>query len=176
LNGYAWSLVDKLDRDYDEAERYAIAAVKADPDNAAIVDTLAWVYYKQKRYPEALREQQRAVRLGERTRNPFEMAELYYHLGAILEKVDRRSEAIQAYRMSVRARPGFPFPQSQDALRRLVPGYRPEPAPPGRRDPRSSPWPGFGPALPNPFQPDRAPDPIPTPRRSRDPQADTGIL
>jgi rhomboid protease GluP len=134
-NGYAWTLADKLNRSFDEAEKYAKAGLTARPDDAAIVDTLAWIYYKQGRYKEALNEQLRAVKLAERSsaRTPGAMAELWFHLGAIYEKLDKTDEAIVYYTKALDARPRYR--EADEALRRLsgeksVPG---RPAP--RRDP-----------------------------------------
>ncbi len=41
------------DRDLDKAQRYARYAVLAEVDNPTYLDTYAWVYFKQKNYPEA---------------------------------------------------------------------------------------------------------------------------
>lgn len=54
------------DRDLEEAEKLIALALDADPDNVAYVDSMAWVYYRQKRFTEALVEINRCLRLGGR--------------------------------------------------------------------------------------------------------------
>jgi tetratricopeptide (TPR) repeat protein len=103
-NSYAWTLADKLNRDLDEAERYAQLAVRAAPANPAIADTLAWVYYRQGRYQEALGQQLAAVSLAEPGR-PAEAAELHFHLGAIQEALRRNDEARQSYGKALQLQP-----------------------------------------------------------------------
>jgi rhomboid protease GluP len=122
-NNYAWILVDKLNRDLETAEQHALTANRMAPDTAAFVDTLAWVYYKRGRYREALKEQQRAVKLAEAQRDNSAMAELYYHLGAIYEKTGDTDKAIENYARSLRA--DSSFTQAADGLKRLArPGPR----------------------------------------------------
>lgn len=132
-NSYAWGLADQLERDLDKAQEYAQRATDLAPKNPAYVDTLAWVYYKKGRYQEALDLQQFAVREASETdTRPDIRAELYYHLGAILEKLGRRDQAIANYVAALRHAPRFTA--ARVALRRLAPD-RPEAAepPPGRR-------------------------------------------
>jgi membrane associated rhomboid family serine protease/tetratricopeptide (TPR) repeat protein len=101
-NTYAWILVDRLSRDLDEAERHALLATGMVAENAAYLDTLAWVYFHQGRLPEALHTQQRAVAIAERDpRYRQDSGELYYHLGAIHEKLGQAAEAITAYGRAV---------------------------------------------------------------------------
>jgi membrane associated rhomboid family serine protease/tetratricopeptide (TPR) repeat protein len=128
-NGYAWTLVDKLNRDYAEAEKHALEATRLAPQNAAVVDTLAWVYYKQGRYEEALQTQQRAVNLAESPedamggRDAAGMAELYYHLGAIQEQLDQRDAARDNYRKALRFQRDLA--PATEALKRLERGTAP---------------------------------------------------
>jgi len=117
-NTYAWTLVDKLDRDYEEAEREVRRALVDRPNEAAYIDTLAWAYYKQGRYQAALSEQRRA--LEEMKKRPMGGAgEYYYHLAAIYEKLGRKDEAIENYKEALKALPGCPL--STEGLRRLAP-------------------------------------------------------
>lgn len=116
-NGYAWVLADKLNRNLTDAERHAHLALKSEPNNEAILDTLAWVYYKQKRYDDALGQQLKAVRIFESKRNLRSSSELYYHLGAIYEGQGQKSQARFFYTKALES--GFPVPAAATALRRL---------------------------------------------------------
>ncbi len=62
-NGVAWLLAER-GRDLDRALVLARRAVRLKPDAGYIVDTLGWVYYRQKRYDEAERWLIRAVQLS----------------------------------------------------------------------------------------------------------------
>jgi membrane associated rhomboid family serine protease/tetratricopeptide (TPR) repeat protein len=121
-NGYAWILVDKLNRDLETAEEHARVATNAAPNRFSYRDTLAWIYFKQERYPEALAEQREAVRLLEmagQDQRP-DAAELFFHLAVIYERVDEREHALFNYARAVRARPHYP--EAAAALRRLAVG------------------------------------------------------
>ncbi len=52
------------DRDLAEAEKWVKIALAADAENFAYLDSLAWVYYRQKRFPQALTEINQALRLS----------------------------------------------------------------------------------------------------------------
>jgi tetratricopeptide (TPR) repeat protein len=120
-NGYAWTLVDKLNRDLDAAEKGSLVAVQADPKSSAIADTLAWIYYKQGRFQEALTTQQRAIELMQREAfaDAPSRAEIHYHLGAIQEKLGDKADAIANYKFALAQ--GAPCPPAADALERLSP-------------------------------------------------------
>ena len=45
----------------ERAERYIAVALEEEPENGAYLDTLGWIYYRQGRYEEALRELLRAA-------------------------------------------------------------------------------------------------------------------
>jgi tetratricopeptide (TPR) repeat protein len=137
LNQYAWILADKLERDLPEAEQRALEAVRLAPDVGAYADTLAWVYYKQRRYREALQRQIEAVALHER--NPADGSgawEYYYHLGAIYARLGETPAAVRNLRRALTHRPGSP--EVTELLRRLAgpglpaPGVTPSPQTPPR--------------------------------------------
>lgn len=131
-NQSAWILVDKLERDLGRAEKLAAEAVKADPKVPATIDTLAWIYYKQGRYQDALAQQQKALEIV--SRQPLNQnGEYYYHLGAIWEKMGRPREAIANYTLAIQGN----SPPAAEALKRLSPPAPPSatPPPPAKRDP-----------------------------------------
>ncbi len=160
-NGYAWTLVERLNTRLDEAEQHALEAVRLDPKSGTILDTLAWVHYKQGRLEEALREQSRALQLLEREpyRGPEARGELYYHLGAIQEKRGAIRDAVTSYQRAVGAWPEQAG--ALEALRRLN-------APSG--------------SAPSGSAPSGAAPPVAAPRNAapaaprRDPAATRGIL
>jgi rhomboid protease GluP len=132
-NGFAWVLADKLHSRLDEAEKHAQTATRLFPGNAAIIDTLAWIYYHQQRYPQALEEQTKAVRLAEAAGEAD--AELYFHLGAIYEKLGQREDAVKQYKRALRLRPVYP--DAARGLQRLAEPSTPDrtvPAPSGREE------------------------------------------
>lgn len=72
----------------DEAEDLVLRALKYDPENAAYLDTLGWVYFRQTRFPEALDYLSRAARLI--NDDPVVLD----HIGDALRALDRTPEAI----------------------------------------------------------------------------------
>jgi len=91
---YTWA---EMDIYLAEAEELARQAVAAEPVNAAYLDTLAWVYYKHGRFDLALECLQRAVRVPQEGKDPV----LHDHLGDVLWRLGRHSEALEAWRKSV---------------------------------------------------------------------------
>lgn len=49
-------------RDLDRAEKFILQALTVEPESVAYLDSLAWVYYRQRRFPEALQEIGKALR------------------------------------------------------------------------------------------------------------------
>ncbi len=76
-----------LKYDVNKAHNLALKAYKINNGNAAIADTIGWVFYKQERYEEALQV----------LRNAFAMDSsepaIQYHLSATLAKLNRISES-----------------------------------------------------------------------------------
>ncbi|MBT8087284.1 MAG: tetratricopeptide repeat protein [Gammaproteobacteria bacterium] len=87
LNAYGYTLADRTDR-YAEAEKLIKKAIKRDPDNPAIIDSLGWVMFKLGRAEEALVELQRAY-------DAFDDHEVAAHLVEVLVALDRRDDAMQ---------------------------------------------------------------------------------
>lgn len=136
-NNAAWVLVDKLERDLEKAERYALRANTLEPNNSAYVDTLAWIYYKQGRLDDALKQQLRAVNLMQGELSPLPglseaRGELYYHLGAIYEKQGKLNDARASYHRALAAQANNQ--PAREGLRRLEPAPTPEgiPGAPGK--------------------------------------------
>lgn len=82
--GYTWA---DRGENLEQAEVYIREAVFLRPDDMNILDSLAWVLYRQGRYEEALEVQLRVVA------EPTELGLLYDHLGDIYEALGRCEEA-----------------------------------------------------------------------------------
>ena len=88
LNYLGYSMVDRgITQNYDEALEMIETAVAARPDSGAIVDSLAWVYYKLGRYQEAVAPMERAAELE--PNDPV----ISDHLGDVYWMVGRETEA-----------------------------------------------------------------------------------
>lgn len=88
LNYLGYSMVDRgMSDNYSEALGMIEAAVAARPDSGAIVDSLAWVYYKIGRYEEAVGPMERAAELE--PNDPV----ISDHLGDVYWMVGRNVEA-----------------------------------------------------------------------------------
>ena len=87
LNAYGYTLADRTDR-YREAEKLIRKALKYDPENPAIIDSMGWVLYKRGRHEEALVELERAW-------TGMQDPEVAAHIVETLVAMNRRDEALQ---------------------------------------------------------------------------------
>ena len=78
----------------DRALIHVEIALEAEPDSAAYVDTLGWIYYRQEKYEQALEKISRAAELE--PDDPI----ITDHLGDILIKLEREEEAIGKWKQS----------------------------------------------------------------------------
>lgn len=76
LNALGYFLVDRNER-LDEAETYLTRAIELQPDDAAIIDSVGWLYYRQGKYDEAIEMLRRAHKV-------LPDAEIAAHLGEVL--------------------------------------------------------------------------------------------
>ncbi len=93
--GYLYAQQDK---NLEEAEAMVKLALEKEPDNAAYIDSLGWVYFKQGKLEAALEQLQRA---GLRASDP----EIYEHLGDVLDKLERKDEARDAWHKALELEP-----------------------------------------------------------------------
>ncbi len=89
VNAYAYTLVDYTDR-LEEAEPLLLKVVEADPDNAAFLDSLGWLRYRQGKLEAALQILEKAWKLDP---DP----EIAAHLGEVLWKLGQRERARQVW-------------------------------------------------------------------------------
>ncbi len=95
--------------DYGRAhQEVAYALALADPDRfGAYLDTQAWALHLEGKVREALAIQEQSARFWQR--EPAEgLAECHLHLGAMLERLGRLPQAIEAYRRAVLLGPADP--------------------------------------------------------------------
>jgi len=100
LNQLGYTLADRTDR-YEEALALLERAIAVEPDDPAIIDSLAWAQYKLGRYEEALANLERAFAV-------FPDPEVAAHLGEVLWMMERRSEANRVWNNSLRDNPDSP--------------------------------------------------------------------
>jgi len=105
-------MVDRgITANYDEALEMIETAVAARPDSGAIVDSLAWVYYKLGRYQDAVGPMERAAELE--PNDPI----ISDHLGDVYWMVGRETEARFQWR---RAQSFNPDEETADRIRRKL--------------------------------------------------------
>ncbi|MFH1415259.1 MAG: tetratricopeptide repeat protein [Elusimicrobiota bacterium] len=94
--GYTWA---EKGINLDKAEQHIMKALNTDPENAAYIDSLGWVYYKQERHEEALKKLKAAVvKIKD---DPV----IFEHLGDIYLKLNQKSEAKSSYKRALELAP-----------------------------------------------------------------------
>ena len=82
-------------------------AVELDPDNGAYIDSLGWLYFKQAKYQEALKELEKASTLLD---DPV----IFDHLGEVYLKIQEFEKARQAWQQSLKLDP------NQDKVKKKI--------------------------------------------------------
>jgi tetratricopeptide (TPR) repeat protein len=100
LNALGYTLTELTQR-YDEAYDYIRKAYELKPDNAAILDSMGWVYYRLGNNDEALRYLTQAL---DRAFDP----EIAAHLGEVLWVTGDRAKAQRIWREALRESPDHP--------------------------------------------------------------------
>ncbi|MEA2095512.1 MAG: hypothetical protein U9P73_02305 [Candidatus Cloacimonadota bacterium] len=80
---------------YDEAEVYLEKAISLMPESEMIWDSLAWLYYKQQRYDEALKAM--IVPLSKKINN----SEIAYHIGEIYLGLNKQKKAKYYFKLAI---------------------------------------------------------------------------
>lgn len=94
--GYTWA---EQGKNLDDAEKFIKKALEVEPGDPFITDSLAWVYYQKGRYQEAY---DLLVSAYSKVPNEFVIVE---HLGDILVKLGRLSEARDYYAKALHLKP-----------------------------------------------------------------------
>ena len=101
LNNYAYRLA-KAGRNLEEAERYALQAVRLSPDAAHILDTYAYILLLRKNYTLAKLYQRKALSQSEPDKIS---ADMYDHMGDIYRALDDYDAALTAWQQALTALP-----------------------------------------------------------------------
>jgi len=99
LNNLAYMLADG-DMRLEEALEYAERAHRIKPNDPGLLDTYAYVLYKNGKYDQAVEYLQSAKQLYEQEAVSAP-AEVYEHLGMIKEKLGANLEAVAAYKQAL---------------------------------------------------------------------------
>lgn len=90
LNYVGYTLAEQ-NRELDRALRLIRRALSLYPDSYHIIDSLAWVYYRQKNYPAAWEAIRKALSINERE------STLWEHYGDIARAMGKKNEARKGY-------------------------------------------------------------------------------
>lgn len=88
LNNYAYYLSLRQEQ-LDDAKEMAQRALSFEPENAAYLDTMGWIYFKMEEYNKAKEYIQRSVDTGDAS------AEVYEHLGDVYEALGEYENAAE---------------------------------------------------------------------------------
>lgn len=108
LNYVGYTLADER-RDLDRALVLVQSALRQEPENGYMLDSLAWVYYRMGKLPEAWNQIRRAVTLEP------EDPELWHHYGDIAKALGKTAEARNGYKKALR----FKAKQPRDIQQKL---------------------------------------------------------
>lgn len=97
LNALGYTLADRTDR-YQEAYEYLQRAIVLLPEDAAVLDSMGWVYYRLGQHEQSLDYLRRAYE-----REPD--AEIAAHLSEVLWVTGRRDEALDIWRRALEKNP-----------------------------------------------------------------------
>lgn len=95
LNNYAYYLA-LAGGDLEKAQEMSRKALDSDPDNPVYIDTLAWIYYLQEKYDEALTLQESAIEKADL--KDAATAEYWDHLGDIQYRCGLCDKAVESWK------------------------------------------------------------------------------
>ncbi len=91
--GYMWA---DQNMQLEEAETYIKSAIAAEPDNAAYLDSLGWLHYRQGKYEQALAELLNSAHaMSEEDPTVFE------HIGDTYAALEQKAEALDYYQRAL---------------------------------------------------------------------------
>ncbi len=111
LNALGFTLADQTDR-YEEAYTYIKRAIEIMPDDAAIIDSLGWVYFRMGEFDKAIGFLRTAL-------SRFDDAEIAAHLGEVLWVIGNRKEARTVWSKALKKSPDDPV--LQKVIQRFIP-------------------------------------------------------
>ncbi|MDB5390171.1 MAG: Tetratricopeptide 2 repeat protein [Planctomycetaceae bacterium] len=87
-------------KNLEKAEKMILKAVRAEPENAAYLDSLAWVLYKRGKYQEALVQMEKSLEKSQAKQNAAD-ATLWDHLGDIQDRLKNAEKAVAAWKKAL---------------------------------------------------------------------------
>lgn len=99
LNNFAYYLAQE-GGDLAKAEDLSTRSLEKDPDNPTYIDTLAWIYYMQGKYEEALAMQESAIEKA--TSQDSMSAEYWDHLGDIQFRCGQTDKAVESWKKALK--------------------------------------------------------------------------
>jgi len=96
MNNYAYYMSVR-EENLEYAEELALRAIGYEPDNAAYLDTVGWVYFKKGKYEKAKEYIKSSIETGEAS------AEVYEHMGDVYSKLGQDSEAVTWWKKALEA-------------------------------------------------------------------------
>ncbi|MBE9538386.1 MAG: tetratricopeptide repeat protein, partial [Proteobacteria bacterium] len=97
LNALGYTLADRTDR-YSEALEYIERAMKVEPGDAAIIDSMGWVHYRMGNHAKAVELLRQAMEL---IKDP----EIAAHLGEVLWEMGNKQGALEVWEDSLQQHP-----------------------------------------------------------------------
>lgn len=80
LNALGYTLVDRTER-YQEAEVYLNKAIKLNPEEAVVIDSMGWLYFKQGKFDQALKSLRKAYSKQKESEIAAHLSEVMWLLG-----------------------------------------------------------------------------------------------
>lgn len=99
LNNFAYYLAQE-GGNLAKAEDLSKRSLEKDPDNPTYIDTLAWIYYMQGKYEEALAMQESAIEKA--TSQDSMSAEYWDHLGDIQFRCGQTDKAVESWKKALK--------------------------------------------------------------------------
>jgi tetratricopeptide (TPR) repeat protein len=87
-------------KNLEKAEKMILKAVRAEPENAAYLDSLAWVLYKRGKFQEALTQMEKSLEKSLAKQNALD-ATLWDHLGDIQNGLKNTEKAVEAWKKAL---------------------------------------------------------------------------
>lgn len=97
LNNYSYYLSLRKEK-LDLAKKMSAKSLELSPDNPTYLDTFAWILYQSKNYKDALKVQEKAIKLSKEP-----SAEMYEHLGDMYFKLNQAEQAKQQWQRAIEA-------------------------------------------------------------------------
>lgn len=108
LNNYAYSLCERPNPNLKYALSFAIKAIKLEPDNAAFLDTIGWIYFKLGDFKLALEYLLKSSQID------VESEIILNHLAEVYLKLNNQIEALKVYYRILNINP-----KNQNAIKKI---------------------------------------------------------